>query len=784
MFHGCLKTGWVCCLGLFWFYAVHAQPATLPHARLFLISPCGGQLGKVVRVTVAGIDLEEARSLHFSHPGLSAKLVPDPAKPGQFLPNQFDITIAANTPVGLHDVRVVGKYGISNPRVFAVGACPEVMEKEPNNDVPQAQLITLDTTVNGTIASNVDVDYFQFDAKKGQRLIIICQGKSIDSLLDPEMRLYHPSGKLLATERAIDDSDLSLTFTPEIDGRYVIRLCQFGHVFGDAYHYYRLTVSTGPWIETVFPPVIQAGTETQVTLWGCNLPGSQPDPTIRGFQPPLEKWTTKLACPNPPAGASPSFRHTLMPTRQALFDGFDYQLQAPNGWSNRVVLSSTIFPVVIQTNGNTAAEKAQTVPFPCEVAGRFAHSKEQHWYRFQGKAGQVVIIEGYADRLGAPLDLYFEIRRPDNKQSLGEFDDHPEAYAPLRFFARTEDPKVRIGLPVDGLYEIMVGARNNFEARLASAVYRLSLQPDQQDFRLAVLDHYIQSPGALHVPRGGLRHLEVYVYRMNAFGGPIQLSAELLPPGVTCTPQLVNPGAPQAVLVISAAADAPAYDGPIRIKGTALINGKEVTRWAQGGCYIWPNPAEPNGVPSRSRLSQEICLSVREPDPFTIEPEMNEVSVPVGGAIPLKLNVHRNRPEANVPITIAALNMPLNAVFNGNNAPIGVAPNVSEVALTIQIPANVPPGEYTLTMFASANVPFNKDPKNPQKPPVLATVPIRPIKVTVFPPIAIKQQKDQAPAKQNAMLTLAPRQPWVHRQETYSFQRSASFYERRKAYLV
>jgi len=53
------------------------------------------------------------------------------------------VTIAPDTPLGLHDVRLVNKWGISNPRAFAVGDLPEVLEKEPNNDVNQAQRVEL-----------------------------------------------------------------------------------------------------------------------------------------------------------------------------------------------------------------------------------------------------------------------------------------------------------------------------------------------------------------------------------------------------------------------------------------------------------------------------------------------------------------------------------------------------------------------------------------------------------------------------------------------------------------
>ena len=65
--------------------------------------------------------------------------------------------------------------GISNLRLFAVGALAEVNEAEPNSDFAQPQKIALDTTVNGVV-QNEDVDYFLVEAKKGERITAEIEG--------------------------------------------------------------------------------------------------------------------------------------------------------------------------------------------------------------------------------------------------------------------------------------------------------------------------------------------------------------------------------------------------------------------------------------------------------------------------------------------------------------------------------------------------------------------------------------------------------------------------------
>jgi len=73
-----------------------------------------------------------------------------------------------------------------------------VLEKEPNNDVPQAQRVELNSTINGSITAPTDVDYYVFSGKKGQRVVVSCLASSIDSRLFPAVEIYDSTGRQLA----------------------------------------------------------------------------------------------------------------------------------------------------------------------------------------------------------------------------------------------------------------------------------------------------------------------------------------------------------------------------------------------------------------------------------------------------------------------------------------------------------------------------------------------------------------------------------------------------------
>src|SRR3954451_21387805 len=75
----------------------------LPSIRLDSVYPPGGKAGSEVDAAVTGADLDEAKGLHFSHPGITAE-----PKEKRFL-----IKIAPDVPPGIYDVRVSGLLGIS-----------------------------------------------------------------------------------------------------------------------------------------------------------------------------------------------------------------------------------------------------------------------------------------------------------------------------------------------------------------------------------------------------------------------------------------------------------------------------------------------------------------------------------------------------------------------------------------------------------------------------------------------------------------------------------------------
>src|SRR3954452_1081107 len=116
------------CVGLTVLVLAASSPAQLPTARLLTIFPPGGKAGSTFEATVTGNDLDQASTIRFSDTNITAKPKLNDVT-GLNEPGKFTVNIASNVASGRYEARVVGRYGISNPRVFSVGVIPEIEEK-------------------------------------------------------------------------------------------------------------------------------------------------------------------------------------------------------------------------------------------------------------------------------------------------------------------------------------------------------------------------------------------------------------------------------------------------------------------------------------------------------------------------------------------------------------------------------------------------------------------------------------------------------------------------------
>jgi hypothetical protein len=724
-----------------WPGLAHGQTG-LPNPRLFTVAPAGAKAGTTVEVSFTGTDIEEPQSLVCSQPTIKAEpIIPpappaDPKNPAVKPPpppvTKFKVTVPAATPPGFYDIRLVNKWGVSNARTFVVGDLREAEEKEPNNDVHEAQRVEINTTINGTIAAPPDVDYFVFAGKKGQRVVISCLTSSIDSRLQAGLELYDKSSRLLAANHNYRDNDALVDCTLPEDGDYFIRLFGFTHLEGSPEHFYRLSITTAPWIDAIFPSVVEPGKPAQVTVYGRNLPDGQLDPTAQVNGRVLEKVTVTIDVPADPAALQRlEFSGHLRPPVSGV-DGFEYRIRNASGVSNPFLLAYARAPVVLDNGANDTPETAQGITLPCEIAGRIEKKGDVDWYTFTAKKGEVYSIELQSEKLGAHMDTFFLLRNADAKQDIGEYDDDADTLSPIKFFTRTDDPpRLSFTVPADAKYQLLVSSRDAAVRAGPRHLYRVRITPEQPDFRLVILPSDDDRPDSCRLLRGGQESFTVLAWRLDGWNGTITVTAEGLPDGVTCPPQSMGTGLRQIPLVLSATPAAALGVYPFKVKGTATINGKTVVREARSASITWPLPPG-QGIPTVTRLERKLLLAIREQAPYSLAAKLDKETIVQGDKANLAFKLTRIWPDFKTPLQVQAVDLPPNLVIN-NNQPLAIPADTG--AMVVDAQAAVLPGTYTLVFRTTTQIPYNKNPKDAQKPPTNVVLPSIPVTLTILPKV-------------------------------------------------
>jgi hypothetical protein len=121
----------------------------------------------------------------------------------------FTVTVAADVPPGVYELRAAGPYGVSNARRFAVGDRDEVFEKEPKDDLAQATDVPFGATVGGRLFDVVEgVEQWQLsNAEVGLASFFFHR--------DYRDYFGRHGGSIYAALRATEDADLTLSYSDE-----------------------------------------------------------------------------------------------------------------------------------------------------------------------------------------------------------------------------------------------------------------------------------------------------------------------------------------------------------------------------------------------------------------------------------------------------------------------------------------------------------------------------------------------------------------------------------------
>ncbi len=613
---------------------VQPARAQLPAARLSTIFPPGGSVGTSVDVDIGGSDLDAPNRLAFSHPGITATSLDG---------LRYKIAIASNVPPGTYDVRFAGRFGLSNPRRFLVSAAPDSIAPATNTSQASACEVSLNRAYHGRVAARTYA-WFRFSAKKAQRILIECLAESIDSRLDPSLALLDANGREWERSR----TSAPLDFVAPADGTYFVRLTDFLYRGGDDY-FYRLTLSTGPHVDFVLPVTAVAGAKNEFTLYGRNLPGGKPVKGLTIGGKPLEQLAVGVNLPGPREDLTAS----TLPASAEL-DSFAYRFK----WANPVLLSlvPTGAVAVLEQEPNTKPDQAQKITPPCEISGQFHPATDVDRYLFTAKKGDVYWLEVVSQRLGLPTSPHLLVQRvtrndkgDESTTEILDLSDRDMNLGEREFNTASRDPVGRFEAKEDGTYRVEV--RDLFGSIVASpaSTYRLSIRRPNPDFRLVAQTLAPKYKGdakniEFSIPvlrRGETLPVRVMAFRRDGFAGDIALSLVQPPPGLSLASDLIESGKSTDFVLLTAAADAPAYAGPIHLVGRARIDERDVQREARGGTLVFPVGNVDTERPEARVIARfELAVTDQESAPIAItptEPRTYEGSAKASLEIPLTI---------------------------------------------------------------------------------------------------------------------------------------------------
>jgi hypothetical protein len=469
----------------------------------------------------------------------------------------IELSIAADATPGPRELRLLTSRGVTNPLVLHVGQLPEqcripmktaslqVLGKEElalrSRPADQVELrFSLPCTLNGQIASG-EVNRYRFEAHKGQRLVMTTQARSLNPYLadavpgwiQPVLILQSASGETLAYND--DDQfrpDPVLLFEVPADGEYVLSI-QDALYRGREDFVYRISVGELPFVTSRFPLGGPLGGSGRVELQGWNL--------------------DETSLPAPSTSTGP---------------GIASLLASHNGLvSERVPYDLDTLPETLATE--SSPETPQRLELPVIVNGRFEQVGDRDEFSFDGKAGDSVVAEVLARRLGSPVDSRLWLA--DATGAILAFsDDTDDPTAGIN--THPADSYLRTTLPSDGTYRLTLTDASGGGGD--AYAYRLRLSPPRPDFELRVV------PSSLAIRAKGAGSLDVHAIRRDGFEGPIEVCLAHPPTGFKAAPVTLEAGKASVRLNVRTSLEATDEPVLLTVQGRASIDGKELTREA------------------------------------------------------------------------------------------------------------------------------------------------------------------------------------------------------------
>lgn len=629
-------------------FGLLAAPVSAASPRLTRITPTGIQRGAEHEITFSGNNLGDAQEIFFYHPGFEVTKVE-----GNGNSCKATIKVAADCRLGEHVAQVRTATGISDFRVFYVGALPAVDEKEPNTDFAEPQAIAMNVTVQGVVQSE-DVDYFVVEAKKGERISAEVEGMRLGiTMFDPYVAILDEKRFELASsdDTPLLGQDCAASVVAPEDGKYIIEVRESAYG-GNGNCHYRVHVGNFPRPLAVYPAGGQLGQEVEVKFLG--------DPTGEKL--------TKVTLPAE--------------------DELEFGLYASD--DTGIAPSATPFRLFEHGNAfeqepNNSIAEATPVTLPLAFNGILETEGDIDCFKFAATKGQVFEVECFGRRIRSAIDPVMNLYQADGKSIAGNDD------------SRGPDSYIRFTVPADGEYVVRI--TDHLGRGGSEFVYRVEFQPVKPVLALGIprVERYGQYRQTVYVAKGNKVATLMNATRTN-FGGDLVLDGIELPQGVTMEAEVMPSNMNVMPILFEAAADAP-------------LSGKLVDFTAK---HTDPNQNISGGffnradfvisAPGQSRYSgrdvNKLAIAVVDTLPFTLEIVEPKVPIVRNGVMQLKVVAHRTE-EFKTAINVQ---FPFRPPGIGTTSSVNIPEGQSEVLYPLNANGGAQVKDWKVFALGSANI--------------------------------------------------------------------------------
>jgi hypothetical protein len=474
--------------------------------------------GATTRVTLIGTGLEQPVAVWTSSPG--AVITGTPSGLGSDREAVLDVVVPDEAPMGLFGLRLATRSGLSNVHLVLIDQLPVTRAGSLKTSIDGSVHIQLPACVAAACRPEA-IDKYSINVQSGQRVSFEVIGSRFGKDYDPLVTIRDAAGRRVAQS----DNHPGLFFD-----------CRFSHTFEQAGRHLIEVRDSRYDGHPSWKYVLRAGSFPAASV---SVPSAiSPDFSEPFRLPEAGDATATLARP-----LKPDFRTSYAELRTEQDDVATWIPISRSSLENR-----------FEAEPNDQKEQATPVSVPSILNGVLEVPGDQDWFALDLVKGQTVTFTGVSAEAGAAADLelvFFD----DTGRELRRVDDLNEQRFDKPF---VREARFDLNIGRAGRHHLLVrdvarsgGFAFAYRVEVSTPTPRIELSADYSRFT---------------IPKNSWQPIPIHVQR-SGFAGPITLTLEGAPAGVSLSPLVIPADAAEIECRLAASNSAPESLATISIHG-------------------------------------------------------------------------------------------------------------------------------------------------------------------------------------------------------------------------